>query len=108
MDDRSVAQIAPSGDFFNTTSLNCDNPLMSAQQLALICKAGNTFVDANGVTRGSVYIGRRNVEGGPRQDDLQHTTYRGVIGAKGDFAKGFSYDAYYQYSRVNFAQTYLQ
>ena len=30
MDDRTVAQIAPSGDFGNTFSVNCDNPLLSA------------------------------------------------------------------------------
>ena len=29
MDDRTLAQIAPSGDFGNTTTINCDNPLMS-------------------------------------------------------------------------------
>jgi len=106
MDDRTVAQIAPSGNFFNTTTLNCDNPLLSAQQFSIACDPSNTFVDPQGVTQANVYIGRRNVEGGGRRDDLQHTTYRGVIGAKGDFAKGFSYDAFYQYSRVNFAQTY--
>jgi hypothetical protein len=34
MDDKTVAQIAPSGDFFSTTTVNCDNPLLSAQQRA--------------------------------------------------------------------------
>ena len=29
MDDRTKAQIAPSGDFGNTFTVNCDNPLMS-------------------------------------------------------------------------------
>ncbi|UVO50445.1 TonB-dependent receptor [Sphingomonas sp. SUN019] len=106
MDDRTVAQIAPSGLFFNTSTINCDNPLLSAQQLGIVCNPTNTFVDSTGVTRANLYIGRRNVEGGGRQDDLQHTTYRGVFGARGDVAKGISYDAYYQYSRVNFAQTY--
>lgn len=106
MDDRSVAQIAPSGDFFNTTNINCANPLLSAQQLAIACAAGNTFTDGQGVLRGNLYIGRRNVEGGGRRDDLQHTDYRGVFGAKGDVGKGVSYDVSYQYSRVNFAQTY--
>lgn len=105
MDDRTVAQIAPSGAFFGLRNINCDNPLLSAQQAGIICPDGGT-PDAFGVNRGQIYIGRRNVEGGGRQDDLQHTTYRGVIGAKGEFAKGFSYDAFYQYSRVNFAQTY--
>ena len=37
MDDRTVAQIAPSGDFGNTFTINCDNPLMSAQQRGVIC-----------------------------------------------------------------------
>ena len=40
MDDTSNSQIAPSGDFFNTTTINCDNPLLSAQQVNLICAAG--------------------------------------------------------------------
>ncbi|MES2444975.1 MAG: TonB-dependent receptor [Pseudomonadota bacterium] len=106
MDDRSVAQIAPSGNFFNTTTINCDNPLLSAQQRSIACAPGNTFVNANGVLTGNLYIARRNIEGGGRQDDLQHTTYRGVFGAKGDIAAGITYDAYYQYGRVNFAQTY--
>jgi iron complex outermembrane recepter protein len=29
-----------------------------------------------------------------------------VIGTKGELGKGFNYDAFYQYGRVNFAQTY--
>ena len=29
MDDRTLAQIAPSGDFGNTLTINCDNPFMS-------------------------------------------------------------------------------
>lgn len=106
MDDRTVAQIAPSGNFFNTSTINCDNPLLSAQQLSIACAAGNTTVDAQGVTRGNLYIARRNVEGGGRQDDLQHTSYRAVIGSKGEIGGGLSYDAFYQYGRVNFAQTY--
>src|SRR6185503_13151483 len=44
MDDRTLAQIAPSGDFFNTTSFNCNNPLMSAAQRAVICAPPNLVV----------------------------------------------------------------
>src|SRR5436190_6143871 len=36
MDDQSDAQIAPSGDFGNTSTINCDNPLLSAQQLGIL------------------------------------------------------------------------
>ena len=37
MDDRTKAQIAPSGDFGNTLTINCDNPFLSAEQLDVIC-----------------------------------------------------------------------
>jgi len=122
MDDRSVAQIAPSGDFGNTTSINCDNPLLSAQQRSIVCSPANlvgangkatgtptVFTDQNGnpYFRGVVYPLRRNVEGGGRRDDLQHTDYRIVAGMRGDLGGGFSYDASYQYGRVVFAQTYF-
>ena len=41
MDDRTLAQIAPSGDFGNTLTINCDNPLLSARSSATsICNAG--------------------------------------------------------------------
>ncbi|WNO54676.1 TonB-dependent receptor domain-containing protein [Stakelama saccharophila] len=145
MDDRTVAQIAPSGDFGNTFSINCDNPLLSAQQQAIVCSPTNMvtastdpvtgalvappsmtggapdvvgdgtlpaydFIDpTTGATynRGALQILRRNVEGGPRQDDLQHTSYRIVAGARGDIGTGLSYDAYYQYGRTNFSETYF-
>src|SRR4051812_15502762 len=51
MDDRSVAQIAPSGDFGNTFNINCDSPLMSAQQRAIVCTPAN-LVNAAGTTGG--------------------------------------------------------
>lgn len=41
MDDSTVAQIAPSGDFGNTLTINCDNPLMSAAQQAVVCDNEN-------------------------------------------------------------------
>ncbi|KRB83093.1 TonB-dependent receptor [Sphingomonas sp. Root710] len=137
MDDRTVAQIAESGDFGNTLTINCDNPLMSAQQRGLICNQNNlivgnlgTFPLATGLyqgifgtaapgpinyvdpTTGATYnkaflqLLRRNVEGGKRINDLQHTQFRTVIGTRGDLGKGWAYDAYYQYGRVNYSQVY--
>ncbi|BBC74245.1 TonB-dependent receptor [Altererythrobacter sp. B11] len=41
MDDKTVAQIAPSGDFGNTLTVNCDNPLMSDAQRAVVCDSDN-------------------------------------------------------------------
>jgi outer membrane receptor protein involved in Fe transport len=149
MDDRTVAQIAPSGDFGNTLSINCDNPLLGPGQRAALCNSANLLVsplpgDAFIVTgnvaaenaarlarnigepqlpttpfnfidplTGATYnrafaqILRRNVEGGPRQDDLQHVSYRAVIGSKGELSPAWSYDISYQYGRNNYSQTYL-
>jgi len=107
MNDHSDAQIAPSGAFFNTNTINCDNPLLSTQQFNTICVPNNTFVDGNGVTQAIAYLGRRNVEGGGRDDDLEHTAWRIVGGVRGDLLKGLSYDAYYQFGTSRLAETYL-
>ena len=103
MDNRSVAQIAPSGAFFVTDTLGCGNPFLSQQQFEALCGAyGLTRDDSQ-----NVFIGRRNVEGGNRQNDLQHTSYRGVFGLRGDLNDTWRYDLYYQYSEVRMQNTYL-
>ena len=134
MDDRTLAQIAPSGNFGNTLTVNCDNPLLSAQQRAIICAPANltgfaaaipdnpatpvneavpaspptVFIDQNGnpYFRGNAQILRRNVEGGGRISDLQHTNFRTVVGMRGDLSDTWSYDAYYQFGQVNYKQVY--
>ena len=105
MDDRTLAQIAPSGLFFGSleTLLDFNNPLLSS-----------AFKGAFGITPttpGDVLIGRRDIEGGGRVDDRRHTSYRGVLGFKGDipfaFTKGWDYDVWYQMGKVVFQDTYL-
>src|SRR4029079_11755300 len=56
--------------------------------------------------RGFGFLARRNVEGGPRISDLKHTTYRGVLGTRGDLNNVWSYDASFQYGHVNYEQVY--
>ncbi len=103
VDDHTVSQIAPSGAFFITNEIPCGNPLLSAQQFQELCgQFGLTTADTQ-----FAYLGRRNVEGGPRQYDLRHTTYRGVIGLRGDFNDTWSYDVSGQYSEVSMESTYL-
>lgn len=135
MDDRTNAQIAPSGAFFVTTRLNCNNPFLSAQQFQQICGrygldssyvygAMAPLVDLNGdpvigdhdddaatpdqqLTDPRTFnIGRRNVEGGPRNNDLRHTTFRGVFGTRGDLDRVWSYDLFAQFTEVSMEQTY--
>ena len=104
MDDRSVSQIAPSGAFFVTESLSCGNPLMSQQQFDTVCGSiGLTMDDV----RAPFWIGRRNIEGGNRQQDLRHTSFRGVFGVRGDLNDNWTYDASMLYAEVSMENTYL-
>ncbi len=102
MDDHTRAQIAPSGAFYGTDFfINCNNALMSTAQQTALCGA-----NAGTSTIQSVYIGRRNVEGGGRVDDLRHTDYRIVLGTKGDLGDVWSYDVYGQFWRAILAERY--
>jgi iron complex outermembrane recepter protein len=105
MDDHTVAQIAPSGAFQTVYNVPCTNPFLTAQQVSTWCGANSA---ASGAAPGTtnLYIGRRNVEGGNRQDDLEHTDWRLVLGVKGKINDAFEYDANFQYSMVNLAETY--
>ena len=99
MDDRSLAQIAPSGAFFETDTLNCSNFFLSDQQFATLgCTAPSDVVPW--------YVGRRNVEGGPRFDDLRHTNIRALVGLRGDIGDNWSYDVSGNFSRNRFSQVY--
>ena len=51
-------------------------------------------------------IGRRNVEGGGRIDDLRHTSFRGVVGLRGDIADGWNYDVYGLYGTSILSENY--
>ena len=131
MKDRSSWQIGPSGDFRNTQTINCDNPLLSAQQHSLICRTGNfvgeipaldengnlvavlgsptPFVDsATGATysRAWLVVSRRDVEGGPILDDLEHKSIRLLGGLKGDLGRGVTYDASYLFGDVTLDRQY--
>ncbi len=99
MDNRSLAQIAPSGAFFVTDSINCSNAFLSAQQFATLgCTDPSDVVPW--------YIGRRNVEGGPRFDDLRHTSNRVLAGIRGDLNEAWSYDISANFSRTRYSQVY--
>ena len=133
MDDHTVSQIAPSGAFFVTSSLNCGNPFLSDQQYNLLTEArlssdqraalderlaGMTPEQQEAYLDGAfcqdreddtitAYLGRRNVEGGPRQQDLRHTSFRMVVGTQGELGPVWSYDINTVYSQVSMENTYL-
>jgi iron complex outermembrane receptor protein len=103
MDDRTVSQIAPSGNFFATDSIPCDNAFLSAQQFDAICGSQGLTADDDA----PAYIARRNIEGGNRRQDLRYDSFRGVFGLRGDINDTWRYDVYYQYSEVTMANTYM-
>jgi iron complex outermembrane receptor protein len=85
------------------------NPFLSASEFTTICAGGhasgpvlsytnatNPGAAAYQIQNGDaqLLLARRNVEGGPRQDNYTHTTYRGVLGLRGDITEGWTYDVY--------------
>jgi iron complex outermembrane recepter protein len=112
MKDKTHQEVAPTALFRGSNPLsdtgnyliNCSNPLLSAQQAALMCTPAEIAADAlnPGSVNADVEIGRRNVEGGGRTYDYKHQNYRAVLGTKGDLAEGWTYDAYGQYYKVDF------
>ncbi|WP_129778651.1 TonB-dependent receptor [Peristeroidobacter soli] len=97
MRNQSLRQQAPDG-VYGTYDISCDSPLLSADQVNVLCtQQGFGANDAAPVT---VY--RRNVEGGLRPFDIQHESFRAVIGARGEFATAWNYDVYAQYGRTKY------
>jgi iron complex outermembrane recepter protein len=106
-DDHTKWQAAPSALFFGSglstyggNDVNCDNPLAAGTDFVA------DFCDTPTSTA-TVLIGRRNVEGGPRVTDFRHTSFRMVVGARGDLGGGWSYDISAQHEESLYQQLYL-
>lgn len=103
-DDLSIAQIAPSANFFNTDRISCDNPFLSDQQRDIIC----TNRGFGPTDNADLVFSQRNVDGGPRRFRLHHKSYRAVLGIRGEFRSllGFEYDVSAQHSSANLSETF--
>jgi len=86
-------QIAESGTFFvNYFEEDCTNPLL-----------GNMCSDL-GLDPGTpvgFYVGKRNVEGGPRVSDIASTSFRVVVGTEGDLSANWAYNTSFLVARNN-------
>jgi iron complex outermembrane recepter protein len=87
--DRSTSQIAPSGLFTLDATVHCSNPLWTTAQFDAFC--GQFGLTEDDTTK--IRFNRRNVEGGGRQQDLNHQSYRGGIGVKGQINDAWEYDS---------------
>jgi outer membrane receptor protein involved in Fe transport len=97
--------IAPSAAFGSSINqVNCDNPLLTPEQLALICGvqgADGTFSrDEDGDGFAQAEVRRRFVEGGGRTDDRTLTNFRVVGGFRGTFAENWDWDVFGQYAET--------
>jgi outer membrane receptor protein involved in Fe transport len=101
--DQSTSQIAPSGLFTLDATVSCANPLWTTDQFDAFC--GDFGLTAADDTR--IRFNRRNVEGGGRQQDLEHSAYRAGFGVKGDINEAWSYDASLFQGTSRISNTYL-
>jgi iron complex outermembrane recepter protein len=102
MDDHTFSQAAPSAYFQgNVYPINCDNPLMSAQQAGLLCGSA-----AGSATNIDTFIGYRFPNSEPRRNDLRYTDYRLNLGARGGLFAGWTYDAGFLYSTIVHDESY--
>ena len=128
MDDATRGNYAPAGIFlssgFATTPpgnpgaglrngnwlVNCGtgaygnagmNPFLTANEFTTLCSPGSPYgVFPNAAGDVQLLMARRNVEGGPREDEYLHTTWRAVFGARGEIFPDWNYDASFASSRV--------
>ena len=100
--DQTRAQIAETGTFMvDVYPLPLDNayfPENFKQSLAELWPGEDDF---------GVYIGKRNVEGGPRSEILEHSGFRIVAGVKGVLTGDWDYDISYLYAQTDSSSTYV-
>ncbi|MEM9285360.1 MAG: TonB-dependent receptor [Pseudomonadota bacterium] len=102
--------IAPSAAFGSSINqVNCDNPLLTAEQLALICGTLDTGTglysrDTDGDGFAQTEVRRRFVEGGGRTDDRTLTNFRVVGGLRGTLMDTFEWDLFGQYAETELSR----
>jgi iron complex outermembrane receptor protein len=127
----TVGGIAQSGTFFNdeyeilfdnaglnsTWTTAVDNAFINGANYAdggmtknaEYCANAGTASETCGTWVGyATYIGKRNVEGGPRQDEINVDAGRFVMGLRGDLGLGdWVYDFSYLYGKTNSSSFYV-
>ncbi|HHW4681374.1 MAG TPA: TonB-dependent receptor [Xylella taiwanensis] len=86
---RSSIQSAPSGTFFTDLSVNCSTAVLGS-----LCK--DVGITDNAFT---VYVAKRNVEGGPRTTNYDSNSGSITAGAGGNLIGNWSYDVSFTYNR---------
>lgn len=103
MRDYTDADIAPSGNFGVTSTINCDNPMLSEQQRDVIC----TQPGYGPTDYANVFSRRRNVEGDSRSSQIGHSNFRLVAGLRGDISDAWSYNLYGLHAENNAQERFV-
>lgn len=98
----SDAQIAPSASFGTGWSINCDNPLIqdpggpngTSLYDVFGCQSQDQEIDG-------IFASHRNVEGGPRNSNLDNTAFRTVGGLRGTLFDEFDFEIFGQFARTS-------
>mgnify|MGYP003673093660 CR=1 FL=1 len=100
--DRTEGQIAESGTFFAEEYFlpagNSVWPQAFQDSLDALFPGANEY---------GIYIGKRNVEGGPRASNFEHDGYRVVAGVKGAINDNWDYDASFLYGSTASSLAYV-
>lgn len=91
---RSSTQLAPSGAFFTDVTVNCNTA-----QIGTLCNDVGIVDDEF-----TVYVAKRNVEGGPRINDNESNNFSITSGVGGAIVGSWSYDASFTYNRSSTTQ----
>ncbi len=91
-------QLAPT-PIFDSFNFNLDNPFISPALRAQLARLDR---DRDGIV--NTFIGRRNLEGGPRRNPQENYSYQAQVGLRGDLGTNINYEAFYQYARTISAQ----
>ena len=101
-EDMKLCEAGEDKEFGTTDDKFCDDDLI----VSSVDDDGNIEGKAAG-SPASLFIGKRNVEGGPRSDDLRHTSLRGVLGLRGELPNGWDWDLYALAAEVSLEETYF-
>lgn len=105
--DTSVSDVkretseAPGGSFVRSLPIPCNNPFLGPELLQAFCTDQGLGPD----DVATVFVGRRDIEGGARSAIFEFKTNRVVAGVRGDVFDGWAYDVFGQYAETNFDGT---
>lgn len=123
MDDDTRGNYAPAGMFLGSGfavdpatglrdgnwNVNCGvggfgnagmNPFLTANEFGFLCGGTPYGTNISATGDSQALLARRNVEGGPREDEYTHTTWRGVFGARGEIVEDWNYDTSFTFGKT--------